>query len=131
MVYLGPDQAGELASDLAAQPGFSLWLTDIVAPFIMRMMQRAWAKNLSSGSAEFKFAPKKGADFYARFGWRLRVYRAAVVDARRYRREASIAWLWWLMFPRAMQAEATRRSGPMSGTILLERAESAGSESAG
>jgi methyltransferase (TIGR00027 family) len=121
MTYLTPEQAGDLASDLAAQPNFASWMTDIVAPFIIRMMKRTWSKNLAATSAEFKFAPEDGAGFYARFGWRLRVYRAMVIDSHRYGREARSAWLWRLLFPRAIKAERTRRTGPMTGVILLER----------
>ncbi len=85
------------------------------------MMQRSWSKMLASDSAVFRFAPAEGADFYAPFGWKLRQYRSILIDARRYHREARQAWLWRLLFPRATRQEKTRRSGPMTGTILLER----------
>lgn len=121
MVYLTRDQAAGLAKDLAQQPNFLLWLTDIAAPFVLKLMQRAWSRHLASDSAVFRFAPAEGADFYAPYGWQLDVYRSAFIDARRYRRESNLAWMWRLLYPRLTRQEATRRSGPMTGSVLLRR----------
>ncbi len=40
MVYLTREQAGEFAADVAATPSFWFWVTDIAAPFILKLMQR-------------------------------------------------------------------------------------------
>jgi methyltransferase (TIGR00027 family) len=121
MVYLTRDQAGVLAQDLADMSNTRLWILDIAAPFVLRIMQRSWASRLAADSAVFRFAPAEGAAFYAPFGWQLRVYRSAFLDARRYHREHKYAWLFRMFYPRMVRQEATRRSGPMTGTVLLQR----------
>jgi methyltransferase (TIGR00027 family) len=119
LVYLSSEQVARLAQDLAAQSSFRLWIADIVAPFIIKIMRRTWSRQLTS--APFRFAPEEGAAFYAPYGWRLEQYRSTFLESRRYRREGSMAWLWRLLYPRVLKQEATRRSGPMTGTILLSR----------
>ncbi len=119
MVYLTREQAGRFAQDLAAQPHFRYWMTDIVAPFIMKMMKRAWSRHLAS--APFRFAPEEGAAFYEQHGWRLDQYRSTFLEARRLGREPKSAWLWRLFYPRFARLEVNRRSGPMTGVTLLSR----------
>ncbi|HEV2037224.1 MAG TPA: class I SAM-dependent methyltransferase [Candidatus Eremiobacteraceae bacterium] len=119
MVYLTREQAGRFAQDLAAQPNFRYWMTDIVAPFIMKMMKRTWSRQLAS--APFRFAPEEGAAFYEQYGWRLDQYRSTFLEARRLRRESNIAWLWRLLYPRFVRQEVNRRSGPMTGVALMLR----------
>ena len=70
LVYLTPEQAGELATDLHAQPSFRFWLIDIVSPFIFGLMQKTWGRKLDQAAAPLKFAPEEGPAFYAPFGWR-------------------------------------------------------------
>lgn len=122
MTYLTPEQAADFAADLAAQSSFRFWMTDIASPWVLRMMRRRWSRNLDANSAVFRFAPPDGADFYARFGWRLVSYGSMLLEMRRLRREPRSMWLWRLMLWRLLRAEQTRRSGPMTGTILMERA---------
>ncbi len=119
MVYLDSEEAARFAQDLAQQPVFKLWITDIVSPFVIRMMRRTWSRRLSA--APFRFAPAEGAKFYASYGWLLEQYRSIFLESRRLGREGSMAWLWRLLFPRVIKQEATRREGPMTGTILLSR----------
>jgi O-methyltransferase involved in polyketide biosynthesis len=123
LVYLGADQSAELAKDLAAQPTFALWIVDIIAPFLLRILRRM-ARSSMSGSAELRFAPAEGAAFFAPYGWRLRVYRSSMIEGRRFNREGPGAWIGWLLFPRAARAELGRHSGPMTGTLLMERSVS-------
>jgi methyltransferase (TIGR00027 family) len=121
MTYLTEVQAGNFATDLAAQLTFHYWLTDIVAPYILRMMRGRMSRNLDPASAVFQLAPAEGAGFYAPFGWRLVSYRAMTVEMQRLHREPPSMWFWRLMFWKAMREDATRRTGPMTGTILMER----------
>ncbi len=120
MVYLKPEQVSEFAKDLARQAHFRYWIVDIVAPFIIKMMRRTWGKQLLS--APFLFAPEEGAGFYERLGWRLVSYRSTWREAHYYKREAASAWVWRLLFPRAWLAEKNKRTGPMTGVLMLERA---------
>src|SRR4051794_20151099 len=64
LVYLEREQAGELGADLHAQPSFRFWLIDIVAPFILAMMQKTWGKQLDAAAAPLRFAPEEGPAFY-------------------------------------------------------------------
>ena len=122
MTYLTPEQAGSFATDLAVQPSFRYWLMDIVAPFVLRMMRRRMSRNLDPTSAVFQLAPAEGAGFYAPFGWRLVSYRSMTAEMRRLHREPPSMWFWRLVFWKQMREDATRRTGPMTGTILMERA---------
>lgn len=124
LVYLTPEQVGALARDLHDQPNFVLWVTDIANPWVLRMMKRSWATRVRDAQgAAFKFAPPDGAGFFTQFGWRLREYRAMIVEARRFKREPRSAWLWSLFFPLMRRREATRRTGPMLGVLILDRAQ--------
>jgi methyltransferase (TIGR00027 family) len=120
MVYLTAEQAGGFARDLATVPNFRFWVTDIAAPWVLKLMKRTWSRGFADASV-FRFAPEEGAVFYARFGWQLAEYRSTFLESRRLKRESPMAWIWPLLYPRVIRQEATRRSGPMTGTILLER----------
>jgi methyltransferase (TIGR00027 family) len=123
VAYLEPEQVGALADDLAAQPSFHRWMTDIASPMVLRMISRIWGKHLDAGSATFRFGPEDAAAFFAGHGWRLAEYRAGIVDAQRVRREFPFAWLLRLVRPSMWQAETGRTRGPMSGVLLLENAK--------
>lgn len=120
MIYLTREQAGELARELAAVPHMRFWILDIAAPFILKLMARTWSRRLGP-SATFQFAPEEGAQFYERFGWQLREYRSSWIESRRLKREPSMGWMWRLLWPRAWRQEHNRRTGPMTGVLLLSR----------
>jgi methyltransferase (TIGR00027 family) len=122
LVYLGAEDVGRLADDLAAVPGFAWWLSDLASPFILKMMQRSWGKNVAAGRAPFRFAPEGGADFFSPHGWQFVEYHSLWVEGHRLHREGSMGWLWRLLFRRMWRDELNRRSGPMSGVVLLKRA---------
>src|SRR5947208_4917139 len=67
LVYLGREAAGELAADLHAEPSFRFWLIDIVAPWILGLMQKTWGKQLHAAPAPLRFAPEEGPQFYMQF----------------------------------------------------------------
>jgi methyltransferase (TIGR00027 family) len=123
MAYLTPEQAGSLAEDLAAQPSFRRWTTDVASPMVLRMISRAWGKHLDAGSATFRFGPDDAPAFYAAHGWRMVEYHAAVIDAQRLHREFPFAWLFRLLRPSMWRDEIGRTRGPMSGVLLLENAK--------
>lgn len=121
LVYLSSDQVAELAQDLAAQPIFRFWITDIASPLVLKMMKRAWSRQFAADTTTFQFAPKEGAAFLAPYGWKLERYHSVFLDLSRYHREPSMMWFWRLFFPRWARQEMNRRSGPMTGTLLLTR----------
>jgi len=124
MAYLTPEQAGALGDDLAAQSSFRRWMTDVASPMVLRMVARAWGKQLDSCSASFRFGPEDAAAFYEAHGWRVVEYHAAVLDAQRLHREFPFAWLFRLLRPSMWRDEIGRTRGPMSGVLLLENAKS-------
>jgi methyltransferase (TIGR00027 family) len=121
LVYLSSDQVEELAQDLAAQPIFKFWITDIVAPLVIKMMKRTWSRQFAAATTTFQFAPKDGAGFFTSYGWQLQRYRSTFLDLSRYHREPNMMWFYRLFFPRWARQEVSRRSGPMTGTLLLSR----------
>ena len=124
LVYLSQDQVGELAQELAAQPTFRYWITDIAAPLVLKMMKRTWSRQFAADTSTFQFAPKDGAGFFAPYGWQLERYRSVFLDLTRYHREPKMMWLWRLFYPRWARQEVNRSAGPMTGTLLLRRQHS-------
>lgn len=122
LVYLGAEDVAQLADDLAAVPGFAWWLSDLASPFILKMMQRSWGKSVAAGKAPFRFAPEGGADFFSPHNWQFVEYHSLWVEGHRLHREGSMGWLWRLLFRRMWRDELNRRSGPMSGVVLMKRA---------
>lgn len=120
LVYLTPEQVGELATDLARQPTMRWWLFDLANPRLLRWMKRSWGRATTRGNAPFQFAPADGADFFRPFGWRLVEFRSSMLEARRLRREMRGAWVWRIV-GRLMSAKQRRDMEKMSGIVLLER----------
>lgn len=122
LVYLTPEQVGDLAHDLAEQPSFRWWLIDLASPRLLKIMKRSWGKAVEKGNAPFKFAPPEGTDFFRKFGWREIEYRGAIQEAQRLNREMKMMPFWrFLMrfYPKKVREEFKR----MSGFVLLERVE--------
>jgi methyltransferase (TIGR00027 family) len=120
LLYLTPQQVGELARDLAAQSSFRRWLIDLASPRLLKIMQRSWGKAVEKGNAPFKFAPAEGTEFFRKCGWREVEFRAAMVEAQRLNREMAMMPFWrFLMhfYPAKIREEFTR----MSGFVLLDR----------
>jgi methyltransferase (TIGR00027 family) len=120
LVYLTPQQVGDLARDLAVQPSFRPWLIDLASPRLLKIMQRSWGKAVEKGNAPFKFAPAEGTEFFRKFGWREVEFRAAMVEAQRLKREMTMMPFWRFLlhfYPAKMREEFTR----MSGFVLLDR----------
>ena len=87
LIYLTPQQVGELAHDLALQPAFRWWLIDLSSPRLLKIMKRSWGKSVEKGNAPFKFAPPEGTDFFRKHGWREVEFRSGMEEARRLHRE--------------------------------------------
>lgn len=120
LVYLEPEQVGELARDLHAQPSFHWWIIDIASPRLLKYMTRSWGKSLEKGNAPFKFAPAENTKFFEPFGWREVEFREPSVDAKRLKRELPGMWFWRFVMrflPKRMREEFKR----FAGNVLLER----------
>lgn len=120
LIYLTPEQVGELATDLHKPASFQWWLLDIAHPRLLEMMQKMWGQNLNAGNAPFQFAPAESTKFFERYGWTEMEFRSQMDEARRLKREMRMMWLWRLLgrFRSAKVREEFRR---FSGCAVLER----------
>jgi methyltransferase (TIGR00027 family) len=64
LIYLAPQDVAALAEDLAAVPAMQRWITDLVSPRLLQMLQRKFGKGLIAAEAPFRFAPEQGPDFF-------------------------------------------------------------------
>lgn len=120
LVYLTPDQVGNLARDLNAAEKFLWWIIDLGTPRLLSIMRRSWGKSANAANAPFQFGPVEGTQFFEKFGWREKVQRYTLDEARRLDREMPQAKLMRFMghfMPRKTREEFQR----MSSIVLLER----------
>jgi len=120
LIYLTPEQVGELAGDLHALHNFQWWLIDLASPRLLVMMKKFWGKNVQAGDVEFRFAPREGTRFFEQFGWTEREFRSGADEAQRLHRQMRFMWLFRLMM--RFRSKATREEmRKFSGYALLER----------
>ncbi len=120
LVYLTPEQVGELARDLHASSSFAWWLLDLASPQLLAIMQKYWGKGLATGNARFQFAPQESTKFFEPLGWIEREFRSAGDEARRLDRQMPFMWLFQFLarLRSRMSAAELRR---FSGFAMLER----------
>ncbi|MGN6313676.1 MAG: class I SAM-dependent methyltransferase [Rhodanobacteraceae bacterium] len=120
LVYLTPEQVGELARDLHDVARARWWLQDIASPRLRKFMERSrWLSKLQQGNAPMQFFPEQGTAFFEPFGWHEKDFRSTWDESFRLKRTMRGAWFFKLLSklqPKA-QVEAGRR---MSGIVLLE-----------
>jgi methyltransferase (TIGR00027 family) len=120
LIYLTREQATALTRDLASQPPFRHWLTDLASPKLLKLMERSWSKPLAAAGAPFQFAPAEGSKFFEPLGWREVEWRSMWTEALRLNRTMPLIWLWKLLD--RLASPARREEGRrMSGILLLER----------
>jgi methyltransferase (TIGR00027 family) len=117
LIYLEPQQVGDLASDLAAATALRDWVTDLSSPGLLRWLSSTWGKEVEAAGAPFRFAPEEGPEHFSRFGWRPISVQSTFHAAAALRRLP----LWmrpfsWLPEPRRWKPQRV-----WSGTCLLER----------
>jgi methyltransferase (TIGR00027 family) len=120
LVYLTPEEVGALATDLHCPESFRWWAIDIVAPKLLRRLNKQWAPTLAAGRAVLQFAPENGTRFFEPFGWREAEYRSTFEEGHRLRRHMRGAWILRLIgkLSGAAGREKMRRIG---GIALMER----------
>ena len=69
IVYLTAEEVCALGKDLAAQPTFQRWATDLVSPRLLKMLQKQLGSHLSRADAPLKFAPQ-GSGVLHEIGWK-------------------------------------------------------------
>jgi O-methyltransferase involved in polyketide biosynthesis len=86
LVYLTEAQVGGLAGDLAACPNFRFWVTDLMSPALLRIVQNDWGRTLREAGAPLQFGPAEGPAFFAPFGWQAAEVRGALTTAGKLNR---------------------------------------------
>ena len=118
VIYLTAEAVVSLCDDLLARKSFRYWLVDFASPALLKMLAKRWGDSLKS--AEFKFAPANGAEFFTSRGWTLAEERIPADEARRLKREFPYAWVFHLMAP-LMPKKKREEFRRMSGYALLGR----------
>jgi methyltransferase (TIGR00027 family) len=124
LVYLPETDVASLAADLAGQPGFERWILDLMSAGLAKLLMRRFGSQLIEAGAPFKFAPKEGTDFFARFGWKLLETRSHLKTVARIKRLPFLLRLFaW--FPdsngNGAMGIAPRNSRPWSAICLFEK----------
>lgn len=117
LVYLTQQQVAQLAGDLAAQPTFQSWVTDLTSPALLRIIDRDWGRALRDGGAPLHFAPEAGPAFFADHGWDPTDIRPTFTTGAKLRRMPLFLRLL-ASLPNAGRFHPRR---PWSATCLLTR----------
>lgn len=116
IVYLTADEVCALASDLAAQPSFKRWATDLVSPGLLKMLQKQVGTPLSKAGAPLKFAAEEGPAFFEKCGWKAIEVRSMLQSAAKLKRLSPLFRLFAL-FP---DSKGRKPKQIWGGVILLE-----------
>jgi methyltransferase (TIGR00027 family) len=122
LVYLSPAQVSGIARALHAQAPIEWWLTDLIGPRALRMLQQVWGARFAG--AEFRFGPDDSVEFFQRLGWREASFRSTQVESERLHRSPPTSLLARMMLWLASDSfrEELRR---LSGVALLSRERAA------
>lgn len=118
LIYLTPEQAAELASDLAQAPGLKHWIVDIVSPGLRRMMTRRFGSFLEEANAPFQFSPEEGPGFFGTHGWKPVATRSIFKTAAAKRR---VNWMMRLFALWPDPKFPLNQHAIWGGVCLLER----------
>ncbi len=118
MIYFTPEEAGSLASDLAATPGFERWVLDLSSPGLLRMLQQNMGAQLGLGGATLKFGPEEGSGFFGRYGWKPLDVHSLLKTAARLKRLPLPLRLAALL----PESKGRQGSRPWSGVCLFAKA---------
>jgi methyltransferase (TIGR00027 family) len=91
--YLDEETVRELAADLHADSSVRWWLMDVTTPDSLRWMAEKHKGNHHEGKVALKFAPLEGAEYFARFGWRVRSFESFLDGSQRYERRAPVSMM--------------------------------------
>jgi methyltransferase (TIGR00027 family) len=117
LIYLTPEEAGALATDLAGQESVRGWVFDVVSPGLLAMLRREVGAHLDQAGAPLKFAPAEGPEFFERFGWRCEALASPFGEAARLKRLPFIL-KFFALFPEPRRPKGNR---PWSGICLMRR----------
>jgi methyltransferase (TIGR00027 family) len=116
--YLTEEQAGELASDLSAQPNFRRWVFDMMSPGLLALAKKEMG-NFLKGNTELKFAPQNGEAFFIRYGWQPLESKSLLKTAAGLNRLSGEL----LAYAAIPEPEGPKGDMPWSGVCLFENAK--------
>jgi len=119
LVYLTADEVCQLGKDLAAQPTFQRWATDLISPGLLKMLQKQIGSPLRDAGAPLKFAPENGPEFFINCGWKPIEVRSMLHTAAQLKR----APFFLSLFAKFPDSKGTKPSRPWGGGVLLGRAD--------
>jgi len=117
LIYLGAEEVASLAKDLAASSHFQRWITDLVSPGLLRMMQRTAGKQLSEVGAPFKFGPAEGPPFFTPHGWEPVDVKGLLKTATRFKRPP----FFLRLLGRLPEQKGPAGNRPWSGVCLFQK----------
>jgi methyltransferase (TIGR00027 family) len=117
LVYLSPEQVGELARDLAEHPSIRSWVIDLVSPGLLQMLQGTIGNRLRESGSAMKFGPADGPEFFMPFGWKPAVVCSILKAAARHKRVP----LWMRLLALLPERKKPRGKEFWSAVCLLER----------
>lgn len=116
ITYFPDSEVASFARDLAEQPAFKHWITDLLSPRLLKMIGRMYSRQLLA-SAPLKFAPANGVDFFAPLGWRAVEVRSSLREAAKVKR---VGWFYRLLSRIPINIHKPGRQ-PWSATVMFER----------
>ena len=121
IVYLTAEEVCALARDLAAQPSFQRWATDLVSPGLLKMLQKQIGKPLGQAGAPLKFAPEEGPAFFTKCGWTPIEVRSMLQAAAKLKR-LPLLFRLFALFP---DTKGTKPKQIWGGVVLLGKQSTA------
>jgi hypothetical protein len=94
LVYLTPEQVGALARDLRSIRQCRWWLTDLVSPTALPLMQSILTEPADARDVKFLFAPAEGPGYFRRYGWEADRVLRCFDEGRRLRRRFLAKEVW-------------------------------------
>jgi methyltransferase (TIGR00027 family) len=117
IIYLSAEEVASLAKDLAAGSHFQRWVTDLVSPGLLKMMQRTAGKQLSEVGAAFKFGPVEGPPFFAPHGWEPQDVKGLLKAATQFKRPP----FFLRLLGRLPEKKGPAGNRPWSGVCLFKK----------
>ncbi len=116
-IYLSSDQVIELAHDLHGPASFQHWVTDLVSPGLLRILQRQLQPKLDQSGASVKFGPKEGPLFFIPHGWKPADVQGLLKTAARLNRLS----FWMRLLAKLPESTGEQGNRPWGGVCLLAR----------
>lgn len=118
LVYLSPEEAGALATDLAQPSSFQSWVLDLASPGLVRRLQQTKGAHLNQANAsELKFGPAEGPEYFVRYGWKPAEVHSMLHTAGRLERLP----FWMRILAKLPESNGPQGSRPWGGVCLYSR----------